>query len=221
MVLVRSKIVEFAIAMAAVMALSVVQTYGQDTATEIKDGDECGVISADLFKSDFAGDYLVAGPTGCTLEGGSKTDCYCAPNLVDGTRLSSWTWQCGAGTVQFGPKEEKQCPAWSIDQIPKNGVGEPVSCNTTIHPGGRQGDEVCGYSDCTEGGSTSAICACIDPSSLGQGNETPRWQCLHSTCSCGSYTVKSLKSSAPYISTSMFVATVTSFAALAVSAFTM
>jgi hypothetical protein len=59
-----------------------------------------------------------------------------------------------------------------------------VSCNTTIHPTGRPGDEVCPYSSCDEGGDHSAICACIDLSQHGLGDGM-EWICMHSTCSCG------------------------------------
>ncbi len=43
---------------------------------------------------------------------------------------------------------------------------------------------MCPYSECDEGGDTSAICACIDLAKYGFG-EGEEWFCLHSTCSCG------------------------------------
>jgi len=42
---------------------------------------------------------------------------------------------------------------------------------------------VCPYSECDDGGDTSAICACIDLAKYGLG-EGEEWYCLHSTCSC-------------------------------------
>lgn len=59
-----------------------------------------------------------------------------------------------------------------------------VACDTTIHPTGRPGDEVCPYSDCDEGGDHSAICACIDLDKYGIGVGM-EWVCMHATCSCG------------------------------------
>jgi hypothetical protein len=58
-----------------------------------------------------------------------------------------------------------------------------VSCNTTVHPTGQPGDEVCPYSDCDEGGDHSAICACLDLSKYGMG-EGEEWVCMHATCNC-------------------------------------
>eukprot|EP00536_Pseudo-nitzschia_multiseries_P000165 jgi/Psemu1/233351/estExt_Genewise1.C_30098 len=59
-----------------------------------------------------------------------------------------------------------------------------IPCDTSIHPTGRPGDEVCPYSDCDEGGDHSAICACVDLAKYGMGSGT-EWVCMHSTCSCG------------------------------------
>ena len=43
---------------------------------------------------------------------------------------------------------------------------------------------MCPYSECDEGGDTSAVCACIDLAKYGLG-EGEEWFCLHSTCDCG------------------------------------
>jgi hypothetical protein len=194
----------------AVMAVATQSVYGAD----FVNGDQCGVTAEDMFKSDFAGEYLVAGSTGCQLEGGTQSNCYCAPNLKDGDRTSPFTWQCG-GSVVFGPQGNKTCPAWATSEIPKNGVGERVQCDPAQHPGGRPGDEVCAYSDCDNGGTSSAICACIAPKDYAQGNTTASWVCLHSTCNC---TKKEAASSATTASLSNIIGmTILSASALAVS----
>lgn len=145
---------------------------------------------------------------------GDDTGCFCAPNLSDGQSLSEWEWQCN-GTVRFGPSVGKTCPptvpvakglgilevvpdrktrrslqnsnAGMIASVGAESMQQKmgVPCDTTIHPTGRPGDEVCPYSDCDEeGGNHSAICACVDLSKYGMG-EGSEWVCMHSTCSCG------------------------------------
>jgi hypothetical protein len=162
-------------------------------AASFQEGDTCGVSSTDFLTYDFRSEFLVAGEKGCTL--GESTNCYCAPNLSDGESLSEWKWQCN-GSVKFGPTGgDKICP----DSVPvTKGLGdldvilnrrslqieERVSCDTTINPTGRPGDEVCPYSDCDEGGDHSAICACIDLEQYGMG-EGMEWICMHATCNCG------------------------------------
>jgi hypothetical protein len=166
----------------AILAATVAAANGA-----FKEGDECGVTAADFVNVDFSADYLVAGEEGCTIDG--KTQCYCAPNLTDGESQGTFQWQCG-GTVNFGPVEGKECPA--TVPVPKNSdilglvpkQSGDRSCDSSINPTGRPGDEVCPYSECDEGGDTSAICACIDLAKYGFG-EGEEWFCLHSTCSCG------------------------------------
>ncbi|KAG7353581.1 hypothetical protein IV203_002936 [Nitzschia inconspicua] len=159
-----------------------------------RNGDTCGVSSQDFLNYNFQSDFLVAGEEGCTL--GDDTHCYCAPDLSDGESLGEWKWQCN-NSVQFGPsRPEKICP----ESVPvTKGMGdldvvfnrrglqfqpEQVSCDTSIHPTGRPGDEVCAYSSCDEGGDHSAICACVDLEQYGHG-EGMEWVCMHATCSCG------------------------------------
>ena len=153
-------------------------------------GDFCGVLGKDFLNENFTGSVAVAGD-GCVS--GNNTNCLCAPNFDDGQSLSGFVWQCN-GDVKFGPKNGKVCPpkvpvvkSMGIDSIDfsESLLGVPVPCNTSIHPGGRPGDEVCGYSECETGGSFSAICGCVD---LGQRDEVDsvgsQWICLHSTCGC-------------------------------------
>lgn len=157
-------------------------------AASFEEGDACGVTSRDFLNYDFASNYTVAGE-GCTL--GNETGCYCAPDFSDNAALSDWKWQCN-DTVKFGPVEGKVCPA-TVPVPKKNGIsdssfeesmlGVPVYCNTTIHPTGRGGDEVCDYSECETGGSFSAICACVDLDDRGIGGGV-QWFCMHSKCSC-------------------------------------
>lgn len=171
--------------------LSFIPFLALATAEEgFKDGDSCGVMSADFLNPLFEGSYLVAGEAGCTLESGDS-GCHCAPDFADGQSLSEWKWQCN-NTVTFGPAEGKVCPATvpvepgfaeDLDGEPKNIGSEPVFCNTTIHPTGHPGNEVCGYSTCDEGGNTSAICGCVDLEARGIG-EGQQWFCLHATCDC-------------------------------------
>jgi hypothetical protein len=154
-------------------------------AVAFEEGDKCGVTSADFFQEDFAGNFLVAGEAGCSL--GSTTNCYCAPSYGDQERLSEWTWQCGAA-VQFGPVPGKICPAQVPVEKQNSLNGGQVAlgasdCDTSIHPTGVQEDPVCSYSTCDEGGSESAICACIDKANYGLGSGM-QWVCLHSTCDC-------------------------------------
>jgi hypothetical protein len=155
------------------------------------EGDTCGIEGSNFLETDFIGSAAVAGD-GCTL--GSDTNCLCAPNFDDVESLSGFTWQCN-GEVQFGPKNDKVCPE-KVPVIHREGVnsiefnedllGVPVPCNTSIHPTGRPGDEVCGYSECESGGSFTAICGCVD---LGNRSDVTtsemQWICLHSTCGCG------------------------------------
>jgi hypothetical protein len=63
-----------------------------------------------------------------------------------------------------------------------------VPCDTNLHPTGQPEDEVCPYSDCDEGGSHSAICACIDLSKYGLGDGM-EWVCMHATCACNEETI--------------------------------
>jgi hypothetical protein len=64
--------------------------------------------------------------------------------------------------------------------------GVPVPCNTTIHPTGYPGDEVCGYSECESGGSYTAVCGCVDSGTRTDPTESSgmQWICIHSTCGC-------------------------------------
>lgn len=157
------------------------------------------MTSRKFLNYDYRSDFMVAGESGCTL--GEDANCFCAPNLDDGQSLSEWQWQCN-GVVNFGPAvAEKTCP----DKVPvAKGLGQleivrsrnlqigtetmqqkmSVSCDPSIHPTGRPGDEVCPYSDCDEGGNHSAICACVDLEKYGIGEGT-EWVCMHATCSCG------------------------------------
>jgi hypothetical protein len=64
-------------------------------------------------------------------------------------------------------------------------------CNLTVHPSGRYGDEVCGYSTCEEGGDYSAVCACVDLERVrGIEGAGQQWFCLHSKCGCGEEVVE-------------------------------
>ena len=169
------------------------------------------MTSSNFLNYDYRSDYMVAGETGCSL--GDDSGCFCAPNLTDGDALSEWEWQCN-GVVNFGPITSKICPdlvpvakglgllesvdnrnrarSLQADEVGKiASVGTEsmqqkigVECDTSIHPTGRPGDEVCPYSDCDEGGDHSAICACVDLSKYGMGDGM-EWVCMHATCSCG------------------------------------
>mmetsp|Transcript_6739 Transcript_6739/g.8808 ORF Transcript_6739/g.8808 Transcript_6739/m.8808 type:complete len:222 (-) Transcript_6739:1322-1987(-) len=157
------------------------------------EGDACNVQSSQFFDDSFQGEYLFAGDAGCTL--GEKTGCYCAPDFDDETNLSGWKWQCNK-SVKFGPVEGKVCPTTiplakdeiSADILLSYRAGNiednPIACDLSIHPTGRQGDEACSYSTCDEGGDMSAICGCVDLAKykLGEGQQ---WYCMQSTCSCG------------------------------------
>jgi len=159
------------------------------SAAAFKQGDACGVTSADFMESEYLGDYAVSGP-GCALSDGGE-ECFCAPDLSDSENLSEWKWQCGED-VQFGPKGDKVCP----DSVPvpkKYGVdsvsfseamlGVPVPCDTSVNPTGYPDDEVCGYSECEQGGEYSAVCACVDLEERVPG-AGQQWFCLHATCAC-------------------------------------
>lgn len=144
------------------------------SAQVFSEGDSCGVTSADFFKDDFKGDYLVAGTFGCDLSGVEQR-CYCAPDLEDNDRLGEWKWQCN-NSVKFGPIEGKVCPATQPNQ---------QTCDTAVNPTGRSDDPVCSYSECDlPDGKESAICACINLSEYGMG-EGMQWSCLPATCGCG------------------------------------
>jgi hypothetical protein len=177
-----------------VSVVLVVSSTSTTPCVAVQNGDTCGVSSSDFLTYDFRSDFLVAGEEGCTF--GEATNCYCAPDLNDGESLSEWKWQCD-NTVIFGPSlPEKVCP----ESVPVGkGLGsldvvlnrralqaqqERISCNTTINPTGRPGDEFCPYSSCDQGGDHSAICACIDLEQYGLG-EGMEWICMHATCSCG------------------------------------
>lgn len=163
--------------------------HAATTSTTFNEGDSCGVEMSNFLEDDFLGSYTVAG-TGCTLADGADT-CFCAPDLQDGENLSQWKWQCG-DTVQFGPQNEKVCPAsvpvpkqYGVDSIyfTEAMLGVPVACDPDIHPTGYPGDEVCAYSECEDGGEYSAICACVDLSERVENGGT-QWFCLHATCQC-------------------------------------
>jgi hypothetical protein len=164
----------------------VVLLVGGASAQVFSEGDSCGVKSADFFKDDFAGDWLVAGANGCDLSAQEK-GCYCAPDLNDSDRLGDWKWQCN-NSVKFGPVEGKVCPATQPGGIlgtARSLQEAPVTCDTAVNPTGRSDDPVCSYSDCDEiDGKDSAICACIDLSDYGMG-EGMQWSCLPATCGCG------------------------------------
>jgi hypothetical protein len=173
-------------------------------ASAFQNGDTCGVTSRKFLNYDYRSDYMVAGETGCSL--GDDSGCFCAPNLTDGESLSEWEWQCN-GVVNFGPASSKICPDLvpvakglgilesvanrnlEVDKVASVGTETMqqkigVACDTSIHPTGRPGDEVCPYSDCDEGGDHSAICACVDLGKYGMGVGM-EWVCMHATCSCG------------------------------------
>lgn len=181
------------------------------TAATFKEGDSCGVYSANFTNDIFLGEYLVAGDKGCTLADG-KEYCYCAPDLDDKNRLSPWKWQCNETKADFfGPKNGKKCPIELPLPIPdgfvsptvkglvvsddlsvyrdmtlEDQLNNPVACDPAIHPTGRPGDEVCSYSTCDDGGDFSAICGCVDLSRYpGKEDMGTQWFCLKSTCSCG------------------------------------
>lgn len=161
------------------------------TALTFDEGDTCGVTSKNFLEAEFLGNYRVAGSEGCALRN-STQPCYCAPNLADATSLSEWKWQCGED-VQFGPKNGKVCPT-TVPVLKKYGVdsisfseamlGVAVECDPTVHPTGYPDDEVCGYSECENGGEYSAICACVSLDDRGVENGGNQWFCLHSTCDC-------------------------------------
>ena len=160
------------------------------SAAAFVEGDQCGVNMGNFLEDEFLGSYAVAGP-GCTLSDGAEP-CFCAPDLQDTESLSEWKWQCG-DDVQFGPKNDKVCPA-SVPIPKKYGVdsilfteallGVPVVCDPDIHPTGYPGDEVCAYSECESGGEYSALCACVDLAVRGVENGGTQWFCLHATCQC-------------------------------------
>jgi hypothetical protein len=162
-----------------------------------QNGDSCGVRSSDFVNDFFAGEYRVAGTSGCNLEladdvGSTQTGCFCAPDFDDQDPLSAWKWQCN-DSVEFGPVAQKVCPATipistktGIDiELSRRAAENTLACDSSIHPTGRPGDEVCPYSDCDQpGGDTySAICGCVDLAKYGMG-QGEQWFCLQSTCSC-------------------------------------
>jgi len=160
------------------------------SAAAIKQGDTCGVESKDFMEAEYLGDYAVAG-AGCSLsDGGEK--CFCAPDLSDEENLSEWKWQCG-DNVQFGPKNDKVCPdtvpvpkKYGVDSVSfsEAQLGVPVECDTATNPIGYPDDEVCGYSECEDGGEYSAVCACVDLEKRGVQGGGQQWFCLHATCAC-------------------------------------
>jgi hypothetical protein len=177
-----------------VFAVVAVSSGFTEPCAAVQNGDACGVSSSDFLTYDFRSDFLVAGEEGCTL--GEDTNCYCAPDLNDGESLSEWKWQCN-NSVKFGPSvAEKVCPEsvpvakglGDLDVVPNRRAlqvqQQQVSCDTSINPTGRPGDEFCPYSSCDDGGDHSAICACVDLEQYGLG-EGMEWICMHATCSCG------------------------------------
>ena len=196
----RSTLMMILVAMMVAVHPAAAAASEAGSTTVFQDGDTCGVTSSDFLTYSYRSEYLVAGQAGCTLGGDGSTGCFCAPDLTDGESLSEWKWQCN-NSVVFGPTtDQKTCPE-SVP-VPK-GFGEldvvlnrrhrmlqqqqpqqRVPCDTSIHPTGRPGDEVCPYSDCDDGGDHSAICACIDMEQYGMG-EGMEWVCMHATCSCG------------------------------------
>uniref|UniRef100_A0A7S2A189 Uncharacterized protein n=1 Tax=Trieres chinensis TaxID=1514140 RepID=A0A7S2A189_TRICV len=159
-----------------------------------KDGDNCGVTTRDFIDDVFVGDYLVAGEGGCDLNE-NDVRCHCHPNFDDDTSLGEWAWQCSDDPVTFGPAPGKECPEtipvpYEVEFIEAFREGtatdaeNPLVCDSTKHPTGREGDEVCAYSECDNGGSRSAVCGCVDLKGYGIGIGE-QWYCLHSTCDCG------------------------------------
>jgi hypothetical protein len=157
------------------------------------EGDYCNVTSRDFLNANFSSVHTVAGE-GCTVGGNSNlSSCYCAPVLNNNESLSDWTWQCG-DKVSFGPTNGKTCPAEvpvlspfnNNNTVAESALGVGASCNLTVHPSGRYGDEVCGYSTCEDGGDYSAVCACVDLERVrGIEGAGQQWFCLHSKCGCG------------------------------------
>ena len=162
---------------------------------DLKQGDICGITSADYFAENFTGPVAVSG-NGCASE--NNTNCLCGFDFNQEGE-GPWKWQCN-GAVQFGPKNGKVCPEKvpvikriGVDSIEfdENSTGL-VPCNTTINPTGYPDDEGCEYSECESGGSYSAICGC-DP----MGNAGEHWVCLHATCACGLSDAAAPMTSAP------------------------
>lgn len=179
------------------IAAALIGATGAASAAVIREFDTCGVLSSDFMNDSFEGQYRVAGPTGCALglASSSANDCFCGPEIDGEERLGEWLWQCG-DNIAFGPVSTKTCPAEAPVPVINNEAGitadvvrelreaGEMDCDVDIHPGGHPGDEVCGYSDCDQGGDFTAVCACVDMSRYGvEGG--PQWHCLHSTCSCG------------------------------------
>lgn len=160
----------------------------------IREGDYCNVTSRDFVNPNFLSEYTVAGD-GCTLEDDTKSSCFCAPVLNNDEALSDWKWQCG-GTVNFGPVPGKTCPTRvpvpsllglgneSESGVVESMLGAGAVCNSTIHPTGYAGDEVCAYSECESGGDRAAVCACVNTENLGVKGGGEEWFCLHSQCEC-------------------------------------
>jgi hypothetical protein len=161
------------------------------TCDGLQQGDLCGIEGSNFLDDNFTGTITVAGE-GCVSA--NNANCLCAPNFDDPASLSGFTFQCN-GKVSFGPQNGKVCPEKvpvikrvGVDSIDftEDLVGAVIPCNTSIHPMGYPGDEVCGYSECESGGSFSAICGCVD---LGTRGDTGmsigmQWICMHSTCGC-------------------------------------
>jgi hypothetical protein len=66
----------------------------------VREGDVCGVDSADFLSFEFLGDARVAGTVGCVAEDNATqtADCFCAPNLDNQERLSvRCCWCSGDG----------------------------------------------------------------------------------------------------------------------------
>jgi hypothetical protein len=161
-----------------------------DQSSGTQEYDYCGVDGRKFLDYNFTGNFNVAG-VGCTL--GNRTNCLCSIDYNDQSSLSPFTWQCG--TVEFGPKGDKICPekvpvvkTMGVDSIDftESMLGVVVECNTTLHPTGFPGDEVCGYSECESGGNYSAICGCVDESLVPNATtkEGMQWICLYSACNC-------------------------------------
>ena len=180
----------FVSSMLLATVLLVASTFTAGASSGVQIGDTCGVNGADFLDATFAGEFRVAGETGCTID--LATGCFCAPKIGDEDQLGEWIWQCNSQSpsqdeqlVPFGPAPGKICPSEIPVPVGYEGDINPL-CNFTQHPTGQEDDPPCGYSDCDQGGNFSAVCGCVDLA-FGKGKEATdfQWYCLHASCHCG------------------------------------
>jgi hypothetical protein len=96
--------------LASLLVLLAMSGSTTEAAAAVREGELCGVDSADFLSFEFLGDARVAGTVGCVAEDDTtQTDCFCAPNLDNQERLSVRCF-CGRGGGGRGQKERGTRP---------------------------------------------------------------------------------------------------------------